>query len=73
MGSNSGSADERKGAPRGRSSRTNASAAHSSSDSSGQVCSKFSFSVREGAAPALDNVAYPVLVSCFFALLLLIM
>ncbi|CAM9559930.1 unnamed protein product, partial [Scytosiphon promiscuus] len=37
MGSNSGSGDERKGgAPRSRSSRTNAPAAHSSSDSSGQ-------------------------------------
>lgn len=37
MGSTSGSADERKGGPRSRSSRTNASTAQSSSDSSGQV------------------------------------
>lgn len=38
MGSNSGSADERKGGSRSRSSRTNASTAgQSSSDSSGQV------------------------------------
>eukprot|EP00752_Nemacystus_decipiens_P001468 g1444.t1 len=36
MGSNSGSADERKGGQRNRSSRTNASTAQSSSDSSGQ-------------------------------------